>query len=404
MDIYEELIKNTYEDWEWIVLLNGDAERPDISDSRVKFYSDSIGMSNMPIGGIKHKCFNLATGDVLVELDHDDIPMVGFMDEIAIAFADDTVDFAYSDFAEFDVDKNPIMFDDGYGWKYYDVFYNGIYYKAAKAPPFSPPYIYDITHAPNHFRCWRADFYRMIGGHNKDMFVGDDLDLLYKTYIHMRNFKYINKCLYLYRNYGNNTYKERQKILRDEVSNCYSKYLFDTVRKFSKIENGLLLNFGVGNNPMGGFDGVDIINSENVKYNIDISKTLPFEKSSVAGIVMYDIVEHISNKIDFFNEIYRVLMPNGSAIIKVPICNNLTAFRDPTHVSFWNKKSFEYFYDNKKFMLINHMAKLSFTCVHLTEFTECNIRYLFIHLTAIKQDEFDKWMPMKPNFPEVKTR
>ena len=39
-----------------------------------------------------------------------------------------------------------------------------------------------IVAEPNHVRCWKKEFYHKIGGHNIELSVLDDMDLLIRTF------------------------------------------------------------------------------------------------------------------------------------------------------------------------------------------------------------------------------
>ena len=75
-ELYISITQQTYENWEWIVYLNGEFKKNQLSkeilnDDRVKIYTNYDGNTN--IGYVKNKAFSLGTGDILVEVDHDDI-------------------------------------------------------------------------------------------------------------------------------------------------------------------------------------------------------------------------------------------------------------------------------------------------------------------------------------------
>ena len=64
------LLAQTYEDWEWIVVLNQGARwRPPVEDPRLRIViqDDLVG-----VGAAKRHACSLAIGEFLVELDHDD--------------------------------------------------------------------------------------------------------------------------------------------------------------------------------------------------------------------------------------------------------------------------------------------------------------------------------------------
>ena len=75
-DLYKSLLNQTYTNWEWIVFLNGNFEIEQLpesisNDNRVKIYSSYEKEER--IGFIQKQAFSYGTGDILVEVDHDDI-------------------------------------------------------------------------------------------------------------------------------------------------------------------------------------------------------------------------------------------------------------------------------------------------------------------------------------------
>jgi len=99
-DCYASLAAQSYADWEWVVLLNGGATawRPPAADNRVKVSRTArVG----GVGAAKRAACALASGDVLVELDHDDMLSSGCLARLADVFAKDpSVVFACSDWAQ----------------------------------------------------------------------------------------------------------------------------------------------------------------------------------------------------------------------------------------------------------------------------------------------------------------
>ena len=68
----------------------------------------------------------------------------------------------------------------------------------------------------------------------------------------------------------------------------------------------------------------------------------PFKDGEVEEIIADDIIEHLPDKIQTMNEIWRVLQPGGIVKIFVPTTDGRGAWQDPTHVSYWNRNSFLY--------------------------------------------------------------
>ena len=70
-----------------------------------------------------------------------------------------------------------------------------------------------------------------------------------------------------------------------------------------------------------------------------------YKDSTVDYILAKDIIEHLPDKIETMNQLWRVLKHDGILHIEVPTTDGPGAFQDPTHVSFWNRNSFFYFTD-----------------------------------------------------------
>src|SRR5436305_8665778 len=67
----ESLLRQTFTDWEWVVLLNGGARwRPASEDPRIRVEVDD---ELTGVGAAKRRACLLSRGEFLVELDHDDV-------------------------------------------------------------------------------------------------------------------------------------------------------------------------------------------------------------------------------------------------------------------------------------------------------------------------------------------
>lgn len=108
-------------------------------------------------------------------------------------------------------------------------------------------------------------------------------------------------------------------------------------------QNGLRLNLGCSDRPIPGYCGVDICDGPAVDIVADLMDRWPWEDNTVDEIIAHDIIEHLPLKIFTMNELYRVLRPGGRVEICVPTTDGAGAFQDPTHVSFWNRRSFLYY-------------------------------------------------------------
>jgi SAM-dependent methyltransferase len=106
--------------------------------------------------------------------------------------------------------------------------------------------------------------------------------------------------------------------------------------------NELLVNLGCADRILDGWVNVDIAPRPGVTV-ADLRKRWPWADGSVQRILAMDIIEHLPDKVFTMNEMHRVLAPGGIAEIVVPTTDGPGAFQDPTHVSFWNRRSFLYY-------------------------------------------------------------
>jgi FkbM family methyltransferase len=110
------------------------------------------------------------------------------------------------------------------------------------------------------------------------------------------------------------------------------------------LEVGMLrVDIGCGDSKPDGFIGVDICPGDKVDIVADISQAFPFEDDSVDELRAYDIIEHLPDRLNTMNEIWRVCKPGARVDILVPSTDGRGAFQDPTHISFWNINSFRYY-------------------------------------------------------------
>jgi SAM-dependent methyltransferase len=102
------------------------------------------------------------------------------------------------------------------------------------------------------------------------------------------------------------------------------------------------LNLGCSDALMPGYENVDIAPIPGA-WQADLRAPWPWDDNSIEHIVARDIIEHLPDKIHTMNEMWRVLRPRGTVEIQVPTTDGTGAFQDPTHVSFWNRRSFLYY-------------------------------------------------------------
>jgi trans-aconitate methyltransferase len=101
------------------------------------------------------------------------------------------------------------------------------------------------------------------------------------------------------------------------------------------------LNLGANDRAVPGFLSVDIVPPADIIA--DLSQPWPWPDSSVEEVLAYDVFEHLPDKRQTLNELWRVLKHGGIARIQVPDSSEGDgADCDLTHVSRWNRSCFEY--------------------------------------------------------------
>ena len=106
-------------------------------------------------------------------------------------------------------------------------------------------------------------------------------------------------------------------------------------RKLKTVEATplLKLDLGCGKNKQPGFIGVDSIKFDGVDTVHDLSTKWPWADGSVEAVHCSHFLEHLTapQRIHFFNELYRVLIPEGRATIITPHWKSGRAYGDLTH-------------------------------------------------------------------------
>jgi SAM-dependent methyltransferase len=103
------------------------------------------------------------------------------------------------------------------------------------------------------------------------------------------------------------------------------------------------INLGSNRNVLPGWINTDIYPFEGVDVVADLNQPWPWDDDYATYIRAYDLVEHLRSPAFTMNEAWRVLGHGGIFEIWVPSTDGRGAFQDPTHVSYWNFNSFQYY-------------------------------------------------------------
>jgi len=384
---YLSLRDQSFSDWEWIVLLNRKASiwKPPEEDSRVTVSRASSRLRG--VGALKRAACELATGDILVELDHDDTLSRGCLAQVVDAFRDPKIVLAYSDFAQINNDGSPNRerFDPGHGWVYTAGTIDGREYDRCHALAATPHNIGYIWYAPNHLRAFRRSTYQEVGGYNAELEYLDDQELMSRLYL-AGEFSQIKRCLYFQRVHDQSTQREERinAAIQEQTVVYYRDFIEDLTVAWAK-RNGLRClrlktPIWLGDEPDENF--------EDITLDPDDPK-LPADDGTVGAIKAYDVLQRMPKRAAFFNECYRALAHAGLMFTQTPSTDGRGAFQDPSHTAFYNENSFMYFTQSALQDLVPDLnARLQIS--HLRTFfptpghVDMQISYVQANLLAVK--------------------
>jgi SAM-dependent methyltransferase len=114
------------------------------------------------------------------------------------------------------------------------------------------------------------------------------------------------------------------------------------------------LNLGAGKSRMPGFLSVDSIPFEGLDVVADLTKPWPWDDNSTDEIHMSHVLEHFNGleRVHIFNEMHRVLIKGGKAVIITPHWASQRAYGDFTHQ--WPPVcEMLYYYINREWRRVN---------------------------------------------------
>lgn len=234
---YNSLLNQTYTNWEWVIV--DDSGDDDVTynndllplkDLRVRRYRQDH--SNGYIGAIKRYAAGLCTGEILLELDHDDELTSDCLEKIVTAFQNHPeCGFVYGDCAEPYVGSN---FSNWYGWDCgfgYDIYYRvwvhemNRWQNVLRNTVLNGSTMRHLVGLPNHPRAWTRECYHLLGGHREELLVADDYDMLVRSFL-CTKYLCIPDLLYIqYRNpNGDNSTFTRNQQIQILVGELYKYY------------------------------------------------------------------------------------------------------------------------------------------------------------------------------------
>lgn len=256
--LYNSLKLQTYRDWEWVIYDTstdsetiGELLNITRNDPRVKVTFNRFEPKAGNIGFVKNQVFMLATGDYLIEVDHDDALVPSCLNSVIRGIETFSSiegyepDFVSSDAFEYDeATGKPVLyghsyaFDLGYHREVEDWMDNPMEVTHYNNSPITCPLsLTMIVGIPNHLRCWKRTFYYSIGGHNKMLAIGDDYELFIRTVINTKDLLKIDAPLYIQYMHGDNSQEDNRGYITELCKRVYNTYKEQINQRFALLSN-----------------------------------------------------------------------------------------------------------------------------------------------------------------------
>jgi glycosyltransferase involved in cell wall biosynthesis len=230
---YRSLLQQSYKDWEWVIADDHSADagtqealREIARDYRVSMHNLDKPSGN--IGKLKGHLCAVASGDILFELDHDDVLTPDALAWVAEAFwRHPECGLAYTNWSErYEGSTLCHHYGDQYAYGYgkahwetharrYETFAaENAEYLVQDALHINAKTIRHIVGVPNHVRAWTRKAYVDAGGYSS-LHVADDYELMVRMFLTTR-FVHIPRLCYI-QFYNTDSIGNTQKVRNKEI-------------------------------------------------------------------------------------------------------------------------------------------------------------------------------------------
>lgn len=346
LDCWESLKQQTDREWEWVVVPNGGATNlpADIAqDRRVRVYRAPTQLDGS-IGALKHFATQHAQGDLIVELDHDDMLAPTALQQLRRAADVEKPQLLYSNFAMVNAAFEPWTYPATHGWESYDWRFRGQALLATKAWAPIPSNLCWLQFAPNHVRAWTRLGLDAGGGFNPERPLADDYELMLKCYAAGVEFVQLHECLYVYRQHPNNTTDNPATLKRIAAAQAEiaQLHLESCVAEWCRRENlqRLELNaFTQAQTDITLLSPVPVAGAAGYTFK-EAFRDIP--DNSVGQVRLREYLQYLppDAAVPLFEEIYRILAPGGWVNADVPSVDYPGGYASPAYRSYWNQATF----------------------------------------------------------------
>ena len=301
-ELYLSLRRQTVPDFEWVLIPNQNCEIPaDIAgDPRVKIFPYTGASTN--IGALKRFGFDRAAAPLLAEVDHDDLLPPDCVEQVVAASGKGG--FIYSDSAIFEGDYS-WGFSSTYGWKHSIIKIYNTPLVVTHTFPVDARSLADIYYTVDHIRCWSKEAYAKAGGHDPEMEVCDDHELLIKTYLAGITFVHTGGCAYIYRRHEDNTFKKKQLKIQNQSRLNREKYLPDLIREWCRRHQWPILDLQ--------------LEYDQGRWNPKKASQLPLNHYGLITIKDLALQIPVTQQYEFLTAVWASLAPGGWLQLQLPI-------------------------------------------------------------------------------------
>lgn len=389
LEAYNSLQLQTVTDWEWVIVPNGDITTINEKirkDKRVKIVKGGEKLTN--VGALKRLACDAANGDAFIEFDHDDLLVPGeTLQKIKDKFQQGA-GFVYSDTAVFKfksgiepkigmmVSFEPLTWSKQHGWESYPITVYGHKLLASRCFEISPRALCEIYYCPDHVRAWSRKAYYEAGGHNRDLSVCDDQELMIKTYLNGSQFEHTGGCHYLYRMFETNTVVTRNKEIQTLCKQLKEKHTQALIKAWLKQKN---------------YPELNLTTLRESGWNFERDLLQGFGENQYGHIVANSELQKMAGwqVREFMNEAYRALLPGGYLTISVPDATSPISYADVEWQSRFSSASMQP-YVKSQFAKLNGKVNCRFQQINCLEeyptdwHKENNYKYIRFELVALK--------------------
>jgi glycosyltransferase involved in cell wall biosynthesis len=317
-------------DFEWVIVPNKNAQVPEYirRDPRVKVVSGGNDLQN--IGALKRLGCDHCTGDVLIEMDSDDLLMPGTaFKAVADAYLAGG-EYIYSDAAIFTYPGyRTHTYSPDYGWKSYPIRLYGRELKACHTHEISPITLSSIHYAPDHIRCQTRKAYLDVGGYNASLPICEDHELMCRFYAKGKRFVHAGGCQYIYRMHVMNSCRLSTSQVPQLTAEVGRNYFKTMVYEWLNRHNHPYLNLTQEWKKGWTFQRLR-------------AKPAALGEDKYGVIEANDILQYCPPELmaSFMNACWDAIIPGGYLLLRVPNDQSLAGNYDPRTKLRFNLASF----------------------------------------------------------------